>query len=152
MKGYFKVIAIIIVMVFMVTGCSKKESEAIRNHKASLMKENGVWDERFSQYSCVTSDDSYLVKLSLSVDVITDMTEQDMMEVLDYYELQMQEQTETNIGNGDVVEIYAEFYKQDTDEELMKAKYVNGEIEEYTADEESNFLPPDIIGSDSEEE
>lgn len=147
MKVYFKAVVIIMIMVFMITGCGKKESKIIRNHKASQMKENGVWDERYSQYSNVISDDGYLITMSVSISVITDMTEQDMMDVLDYYELKIQEQTETSIDNGYVIKIYAEFYKQDTNEELFKAKYVNGKIETYTSEEETNFLPADMIAS-----
>ena len=79
-----------------------------------------------------------------------------MMEILDYKELcQHSEMDDTGayLGEKDSTwTCYAVFYRGDTDEELKRIKYVNGESVEITEEDEERFAGPEMCDVDIEEE
>lgn len=150
MKKY-NVFVLITVMVLMIAGCGKNYKKLIDNHEATVMSEKGMWEERYLESSPKwdNENDGGMV-LSLSVNVNQDMTEQEMLEVLDYYDLKSHYMYKGNKNFNDIVTNYAVFYKGDTDEEIMKVKYVNGNKEEYTEEEEYEFASPAFYNTGSE--
>ncbi len=125
-----KIMGIINVLLFLllVTGCS---------HKAAALKENGVWEQR--NLALVHDPDNFdEEEVDLSIKVNEEMTENDMLTVLDYYEKEvfpeMHIEGQVDFG-GKMVEVeprkitmcYAVFYKGETDEVLKEIKYVNGQ-------------------------
>lgn len=132
--------SVVFFFVLFITGCS---------HKAETMRDDGIWEER--QMSLVQDNiSSDQCKINLSIKVKQDMTEEEMLKVLDYYEKEiftdMGAGEKVNIG-GKQVEIekrnidmcYAIFYKGDTDEVLKEFKYANGKNVPVMEEDEAYF-------------
>ena len=119
---------ILFLFLLLVTGCS---------HKAAALQENGVWEER--NLAFVHDPENFEEEeVDLSIQVNQEMTENDMLSVLDYYENEvfpeMQVEGSVDFG-GKMVEVqkrkitmcYVVFYKGETDEVLKEIKYINGQ-------------------------
>lgn len=156
MKKFLQPGILVMLCMLLMTGCQ---------HKAEEMRENGIWEER--QMVQIQEDlFSNQCKINLSIKVLQDMTEEDMLQVLDYYE--KEEFIDIGVGEkvnfgGSEVEIkeseitmcYAIFYKGNTDEVLKEFKYADGKNIPLTEEDETYFNSmkmDDQIASQSEED
>lgn len=135
-----------IVMVFVMlclAGCQ---------HKAAAMQEDGVWGERCSLFR---SDDSGETEVRLAFGVYKDMTDEDMLEVLDYYKKEILIDDPDN-GKGipcaedEITVLYARFYKENTYEVLKDIKYSDEKSQSLTKEDESIFQSLDLDVKSSE--
>ena len=156
MKKMYQSGILVMFCVLFITGC---------RHKAEVLKDNGIWEERREVW--VQKDlNSDQEEVNLSISVLQDMTEEEMLQVLDYYEKDVFTDTgagqKVNFG-GEEVEIkerevtmcYAIFYKGNTDEVLKEFKYADGKSIPVTEEDEAYFNSmklDDQIASQSEED
>lgn len=149
-KRFVGVVCLVVCLFSLLCACDKDNyaeySKKTDNHAAVKMKEEGIWVERASVAS---NNDDGDITFRLSANVYKDMTEEDMLSVLDYFELVYMadfDETDTSLiyrGMRDAdFTAYAVFYKENSDDVLGKFKYVNGKSVEYTDDEKYEFLPP----------
>lgn len=137
---------LIFLMAFVMTGCYKRYDQILHDHKADKMFEDGVWESRYDviQENPATGD----MVVPCSINVNQDMSESDMMEIMDYFRIQFHSDMDEEgiwlgISEGDFI-VYAVFYKGDTDEVIRKIKYVNGESVKITEEDEVKFPSPDM--------
>lgn len=135
-----------VLAVVLCTGCGTRDHDKmIQNHKAAEMQSEGIWEERYIEWtdSVYGKEDACI----LSVNVYKDMSEDDMLDVLDYYKLCLHYETDDTgayVGGRDTTwTCYAVFYREETDEELKRFKYVDGESVEITAEDEEQFAGPE---------
>ena len=122
-------------------------SYKMNNHKAVKMKDAGVWSYRYEE-NIDASEDEWICRLSINV--YEDMSEEDMLSILEYEEFVLNAdfvKTENDeikyLGEKDRDFIgYAAFYKGTTDEVIGKYKYKNHKKVDYTEDDEKYFLNP----------
>lgn len=150
-KGFFM---IGILAVVLCVGCGTRDlGQMIEDHKAETMNEEGVWERRYERMKGHSDEDMIHI---LSVNVLKDMSEDDMREVLDYYELCLNsemDETGAYVGKRDNSFIcFAVFYRGDTDEELKRFKYVDGESVEITEEDKEWFAGPELRDVDDEME
>lgn len=156
MKKFFQLVILAVLCMLCIIGC---------RHKAETLQENGIWEER--RMVLLQKDlNSDQEEVNLSISVLRDMTEEEMLQVLDYYEKDIFTDTgaseKVNFG-GEEVEIrerevtmcYAIFYKGNTDEVLKEFKYADGKNIPLTEEDETYFNSmkmDDQIASQSEED
>ncbi len=155
MRRWKGVFMICVLPAVLCAGCGTRDlGKMISDHKAEKMYDEGVWEERYGHWTMKEEIGEEI--FTLSVDVKKDMSEDDMMEILDYKELcQHSEMDDTGayLGEKDSTwTCYAVFYRGDTDEELKRIKYVNGESVEITEEDEERFAGPEMCDVDIEEE
>lgn len=115
-------------------------NKKLEQHEASVMQKDGIWEERYSDCN-YDSNQQYAV-MQASVLEKKKMTEEQRMDVLDYYKLKTQSLNDigdSDYYNGDTV-CYVVFYFGDDFEETARYKYVNGEVVDIPEDEESMFI------------
>lgn len=147
---------LILLMIFVMTGCYKRYDQILHDHKADKMFEDGVWEYRYQVCQMDPATDSMVIPCSINVN--QDMSESDMLEVMDYFRIQLHSDMDEEgiwlgISEGDFT-VYAVFYKGDTDEVIRKIKYVNGESVKITGEDEAKFPSPDMrseVSSDDTE-
>ena len=145
MRKWKELFVVGVLAVVLCTGCGTRTlGQMADDHKAAAMQEEGVWEKRYDQPDFLGSNKTYTV----SVNVYKDMSEQDMLDVLDYYKLCMHSQTDPDtgayLGERDTTWIcYAVFYREETDEELKRFKCVDGESVEITEEDEAQFAGPE---------
>ena len=146
MRKWKEIFVVGVLAVVLCTGCGTRDRDKmIQNHKAEEMQEEGVWEQRY-----IRSTDSLYGEgdtLVLFVNVYKDMSEDDMLDVLDYYKLCMHSESDDTgayVGERDTTfTCYAVFYREKTDEELKRFKCVDGEIVEITEEDEAQFAGPE---------
>ncbi len=160
MGKYYKLAAAILA-VFFVIGCGigKKDSvkeytEKQENHAATKTYREGLWKVR---YNCWVQDYTDRIKSTrfiLSVDVLKDLTKQDILDIMDYYEFTKNSQWGEDgayLGERKAdYACYAVFYRGETDEELYKIKYCNGKEEEVREEDKYYFATPGSCSSEEE--
>lgn len=145
MRGLVRLCAIVGLIAVCMTGCQSYE-KMLDNHEAVKMQNDGVWEERYMEWwedepPGPQSDRTAL----LSVDVLQDMTEEQMFDVLEYYELFYNALLEGDVYTKEReagFTLFAAFYKGKTDEPIRKIKYVNHESVEITQSDEYQFVSP----------
>ena len=140
MKRYLKIGVVFMLFVVFAAGCGA-EREAIK------MQDDGVWKERLNSCSNTGSNE---VRVKLLIDVKKDMTEKEMLTVLDYYEIKIRKRPPLDIGENDFIQCYAIFYKDDTEEIIKKYKYREGECLDITTDDEIIFKSLELDGKSLE--
>lgn len=143
------VVVLIVLLVCLVGGCGRSYDDILENHAAIKMYRDGVWNVRYFSMNTntTTSGITESVTVQLTVDVNGDMTEKQMLEVMDYYEFTRNAwfDGKTYKGEQDAdYSCYAVFYRGDTDEEIRRIKYHNGEETEPTEEEKSIFPMPGL--------
>lgn len=164
MKKYGKVYKIATVAVFLMIGAvftigRNKQvdiTELAHNHHAMKLYEDGAWEWRYeSSWAQGGGNATEEVKgITLSVNVLKDMTREDMVSILDYFELvgNAKYVGDTYVGEKDTDFIgYATFFQGDTDEEVARVKYMNGKEAEITEEDEGRFPPPYFRPEEGEE-
>lgn len=137
-------LSICMFVVFFLPGCR----ENLEDHSALSLQEDGFWEERYSTCKMTDQGKTYAVA---SVNVKKDMGEKDMFKILDYYRLNLVEGSGFDVKEEEAV-VYAVFYKGDTDEEIGKFKYVNGESVNIAEEEQYYFPAPNMHNQYDEEE
>lgn len=147
-KGVFMIGVLAAVLC---AGCGTRDmSKMITDHKGSKMYDEGVWEKRYENWE--TKEEIGEERYTISVEVKKDMSEDDMLEVLDYEKLcyhSEMDDTGAYLGDRDTTWIcYAVFYRGDTDEELKRIKYVDGESVEITEEDREQFAGPELRNID----
>lgn len=150
-KIQISVIVLIVLLVCLVGGCGRQSyDDMVENHAAIKTYRDGVWGIRyFSMNTNATTPERVdSVTVQLSVDVNEDMTEEQMLEIMDYYESTRNARfDEKGVYKGEQdadYTCYAVFYREDTDEEICRIKYYNGKEVEPTKEEKSVFPMPGL--------
>lgn len=157
MKKYLLATAAVILLSCFIFGCGKKyhgaeEYHAMQEkHAAAKTYRDGVWTIR---YNCWMNDQAYNSTFCLTVNVQKDMTKEDMLDIMDYYEFTKHAQWDRNgnyMGEWDTdYTCYAVFYKGNTDEEICRIKYSNGEEVKIQGDDKYCFAGPQNRSSEEE--
>ena len=122
-------------MVYL-SGC-KKDLEYIEKHSPALkMRDAGKWETRCDEQQ----DGGDYPYSSISINVLKDMTEKEMLSVADYYEQAYYAGLYDESRNDDYV-VYIVFFKNDTDEEIARYKYSHGGTKDITQDDTYKFQP-----------
>lgn len=156
MMGFKHLYAVVLLAAVILSGCGEEDySKLMKEHKAISLQEEGVWEKRYEKQKRDLSIDATTV--IISIDVKKDMTEDDMLEIIDYMELQYTADVdEAGVYRGKKEDAefscYAVFYRGDTDEEIKKIKYVNGKSVEITKEDEIYFASPEFRTVDEMEE
>ncbi len=142
---------LIVLLACLAGGCTGKDyADMVENHAAIKTYRDGVWGVRYLSVNTMATTpgitESVTVRVSLNVN--GDMTEKQMLDVMDYYEftrnasfdenLQYKGETDTNYN------CYAVFYRGETDEEIRRIKYHNGKETEPAEKEKSMFPIPEL--------
>ena len=150
MNNLLRLFSTVILWSCLIIGCGSMSAEkynAIQeNHAATKTYREGKWKVRYDsmpqQYSGKIESTTYI----LSVDVLGELTEEDMLDIMDYYEFTGNAQWDMNnryLGEKETdYTCYAVFYKGDTDEEIRRIKYLNRKEVEIPEDEQGYFAPP----------
>lgn len=148
MERYGKIYKVVTAAIFLMIGCiftigrdKHQDIQALsENHRAVKMYRDGVWTGRyeanFENYA--TGDRS----ICLSINVHKDMSREDMVSVLDYYEMVWNAECvgESYVGERDNdFTGHAVFFRGDTDEELARIKFFNRKEAEITKEDEPLF-------------
>ena len=159
MKKYRKVYKVATIAVFLMIGCiftiGHKErldiNELSDNHRAVKMYGDGVWTGRYvGQFEDYATGNR---SICLSIDVRKDMSREDMVSILDYYEMVWNAKYvgEAYMGERDNdFTGHAVFFRGDTDEEIARIKFFNGEEAEIMEEDEALF-PRAYMRSNPEE-
>lgn len=145
------IVAGILLACFML-GCGRKDYNAMsEKHAATKTYRDGVWEVRYNSIIDQYAGEIVGKTLYLSVDVHQDMTEEDMLDIMDYYEFRWNARWDNNnhyIGERESdFTCYAVFYRGGTDEEVRRSKYFNGKEVEIPEEEQSYFPKPDMHSS-----
>ena len=139
-KNHIIMLTAIIIILF--AGCGNKTIDFI-NHNAIKMMEQGIYEIRYSDSNGF--EDNYPIVSRISVNVLKDMTKEQMLDIIRYEEMcQMSvfDGNENYIGRRENdYECYAVYYKGDTDEVIDKIKYVNGKIVDIDEADDVRFAP-----------
>jgi len=131
-----------VLFVIMLIGCNK-DNQDILNHNAMKLEEEGYYEIRYE--SALGDGDSEPLICTVSVDVLKDMNEDQMLDIARYMELCYMTILDSNmkpIGRRENdFECYMVFYKGNTDEEIEKIKYINGERVEIIEEDNHKFAP-----------
>lgn len=161
MKKHYKLIAALLLSAFFAAGCNmgKQNSaqdfdEKQQNHAAVKTYRDGCWNVRCHSLVDWYTDRIIRITFYVSFNVDKDLTEQDMLDIMDYYEFTNNAQWDANnnyIGERKTdYDCYAVFYRGETDEELRRIKYLNGEETEISKEEQSYFPKPNMYDSEDE--
>lgn len=145
MRGFVRLCVIVGMVVVCMTGCQSYQ-EMLENHEALKMQSDGIWEERYMEQGEDYESGAQAERtVKLSANVLQDMTEEQMIDVLEYYELFYNALLEGDIytkeRDADFT-CYAVFYKGETDEPIRKFKYVNHESVIITEEDEYQFVSP----------
>lgn len=151
MKKNLWVITAVVLVICSVLGCGYKDYKAMQEkHAATKTYREGMWRIR---YNCWT-DSNQGTTFCLSVNVRRDMSEKDMLDIMDYYEFTKNAKFDSNnhyIGERETdYTCYAVFYQGDTDEEIRKIKYYNGKEVEILEKDLYCFATPESCSSEDE--
>lgn len=144
MRGFVRLCVIVGMVVACITGCQSYQ-EMLDNHEAVKMQSDGIWEERYMERLEDEPGAEAKRTVRLSVNVLKDMTEEQMLDVLEYYELFFNAVLEGGVytKERDVdFTCYAVFYRGETDEPIQKFKYVNHESVAITEEDKYQFLSP----------
>ena len=152
------VVIVAVLWACLASGCGKKSySEIVESHAAMKTYQDGLGQVRYiSEGANMVGEELTETTVYLSVDAGKSMTEGQMLEVMDYYELTRNGLFDKNSyyqgeRESDYV-CYAVFYQGDTDEEIRRIKYRNGKEAEVTEEDSSVFPLPgmhtDKVGTD----
>lgn len=156
MKKYKRVYCALTAAIFLAIGLlfalgrgSRPDiSELSEAHPAVKMYREGVWTGRYE--GCYVNDAAGDRSVRVSIDVQKEMSREDMVSILDYYELVWNARY---VGSSYMGERendftgYAVFFLGETDEELGRVKYFNGKEAEI-AEEDAPFFPQAYMRSD----
>lgn len=122
----------------MVAEVEKDYEQKLQEHEAMVMKQDGIGDERYMEWDYDTQQKIAVIRLSAMEN--KQMTDEERMKILDYYDIKGQSLCWANSDYDGDVTCYAVFYMGDEFEETARYKYVNGELVDISEDEEYMFI------------
>lgn len=142
-KKYVSFLGLLMLAIVLFSACGSY-ADKIKNHKAALKFDEGVVTKRYGELA-LGENDERIYRVTYNVN--RDMTEEDMLDVLEYeemiYNAECDEVTGEYTGERDKDYIcYALFCEGTSNEVIGKNKYVNYECEDYTEEDEYLFLNP----------
>ena len=146
-KYFYKAIAMAL-CITVSCGCGKDLESILNEHEALKMRDEGVYEVRYASCRVGYAGSGIIGEVidCISINVNQEIGEEDMLTILDYYELVHNEEfDEDGDYKGERDEdytCYAVFYEGDTDHELQKIKYFNNEKVDITDEDEKYFPPP----------
>lgn len=157
MRKYGKIYKILTIVILVAIGCiftvghfrHRDINDLVESHEAKEMYRNGIWKARYIRTGADISDETgdWVHEVRVSINVMQDMTEDDMLTIMDYYEMV---ENASYVGGSYEGEAdrdyvcYAVFYQKDTDKEIRRMKYRNGKEEKITEkDNPYDFPSPD---------
>ncbi len=157
MRKYGKIYKIVTIVILVAIGCiftighfrNKDINDLVESHEAKEMYRNGIWKARYIRHSGGTSEETseWFTAMHISINVMQDMTEEDMLTIMDYYEMIYNASYVGDSYEGEADKdyfCYVVFYRKDTDEEIRRMKYHNGKEEKITEkDNPYDFPSPD---------
>ncbi len=143
-ENFFCILSLITLTTILFTACGGSFADKINNHKAASWFEEGIITRRFAEMALTDNGDRLY---SVIYNVNTDMTEEDMMAVLEYDEMvhnsESDEVTGKIIGERDNdYYCYSIFCEGSSMNIIGQYKYVNYKSVEYTEEDKYNFLNP----------
>lgn len=155
MKKYLQIFMVFSLLSCFIFGCGTKNYNAIQeNHAAVKTYREGKWNIRYKNSIQEGTDRIINTKLFLSVNAEQDLTEEEMLEIMNYYEFTQNAQWDMNgnyVGERETDYIcYAVFYKGETEEETRRIKYCNGKEAEIPEEEQGYFPKPNMCSSEEE--
>ena len=160
---YIQALIAVLLISYIIVGCGIKNSYEKRkeNHAAAKTYQEGKWKVRYDSRTWDYTDRIKSTTFFLSVNVEQELTKKEMLDIMDYYELTVNAHLDANNRYKGEREsdynCYAVFYNGNTDEEVDRIKYFNGEEVEIPEEEQSYFPKPNMnrgeqgIGEYSEE-
>ena len=155
MRKYVKIYKILTIVILVAIGCiftvghfrHRDINDLVESHEAKEMYRNGIWKARYIQHTGGTSEETseWFTAMRISINVMQDMTEEDMLTIMDYYEMIYNASYvgDSYEGEGDKDYFcYAVFYRKDTDEEIRRIKYHNGKEEKKITEKENLYKFP----------
>lgn len=148
MKKIKNAVVMLALTAVIFSGCGEKDYDYIvENHKAVKMMNDGIWSERYESKEFIIATDDMIEHISINVH--SDISEDEMMEIIDYYEFQAIADFDENMNylgrkDGDCT-CYAVFFEENTDKEIKRLKTINGEIVEITEEDKYSFPSADTI-------
>lgn len=143
---YLCIFLAVVCLVLFSGGCQAKDpyNEILENHRAVKLFEEKIWRPR---YTCDRDEYTDRIKSKTSfvtINVLGELTEEDMLEIMDYYEFTRNADFGTDttyLGerNTDFT-CYAVFFEGETDKEIRRIKYFNGK-EVTPMEEEEQMFP-----------
>lgn len=128
-------------------------TEMVEGHTAFKLFKDGVWEIRYISHLVEYTDRIKSTMVRLSVNMNRVLSEDEMLQIMDYYELTRNAKF---VGNHYVGEretdftCFAVFFCGNSDEEVRRIKYMNGKELEAADEEKNNFPHPAVYTSDSD--
>ncbi len=155
MNKFLRIFTIVILLSCLIFGCGSKDYNAMQEkHAAVKTYREGKWKVRYDK--CVQEGTDRITKtlLYISINVEQELTEEEMRDIMDYYEFTKNAQWDGNnhyIGERETDYVcYAVFFRGETDEEIRRIKYCNREEVEILEEEMSYFPKPHMYSSEEE--
>ena len=152
MKTFFQMLVAGVILACLLIGCGSKNYNAMQEkHAATKKYRDGVWKVRYYNNVEEYAGEVKGVTIYLSVDVEREMSEEDILDIMDYYEFTRNAKWDNQnhyIGEREAeYTCYAVFYQSGTNEEIRRIKYCNGKEVEIPEEEQSYFPKPDMHSS-----
>ena len=146
MKTFFQMLVAGVILACLLMGCGRKDYNAMsEKHAATKTYRDGVWKVRYYNNVEEYAGEVKGVTIYLSVDVEREMSEEDILDIMDYYEFTRNAKWD-NQREAEYT-CYAVFYQSGTNEEIRRIKYCNGKEVEIPEEEQSYFPKPDMHSS-----
>ncbi len=153
---YMSAFIAVLLISYIIIGCGMKSSYETRKEKHAAVKtyRDGKWKIRYEKRMQEGTDRITKTMLYLSLNMEQELTEQEMLDIMDYYEFTRNAQWDANnryMGERETDYVcYAVFYEGETDQEFCRIKYCNGEEVEIP-EEEQGYFPTSYFRNDEED-
>lgn len=144
-KSYLCIALAVLCLGLFSAGCQQKDeyNEILENHRAVKLFEEKIWWPRYTRDSDEYTDRIKSKTTFVSINVLGELSEEDMLEIMDYYEFTRNADFGAStryLGerNTDFT-CYAVFFDGESDKEIRRIKYFNGEEVTPTEEEEPMF-------------
>ena len=126
-------------------GCQIKDkyNEILETHRAVKLFEENIWWPRYTRDYDEYTDRIKSKTTFVTINVYGELSEEDMLEIMDYYEFTRNANFGTGtryLGEHDTdFTCYAVFFEGESDKEILRIKYFNGKEVTPTEEEEPMF-------------
>ena len=152
MNKFIRIFSLAVLLSILVFGCGSKDYNAMKeNHRAVTTYREGKWEVRYNSKGQQYTDRIKSTTFFLSVDMLEELTEEEMLDIMDYYEFTGNARWDANnhyMGERETdYTCYAVFFRGETDEEICRMKYFNGKEVEISEEEQSLYPKPYMYDS-----
>ncbi len=148
MQKYLYAMFAALCLVVFSAGCqgTDKYNEILDNHSAVKLYQDGIWKPRYTSDTAEYTDRIKSKTTFVSINVLGELTEENMLEIMDYYEFTRNAYFGSGtkyLGERDTdFTCYAVFFQGETEEEIRRIKYYNREEVAQTEEDEPMFPSP----------